>query len=147
GEGPIHYGVCSNYLRNINENEDIHVFVRSASSFHLPNDMTRPIIMVGPGTGIAPFRAFWQHRKYQRDNLLKAGQTIGKAWLFFGCRQRSLDLYRKEKQDMLEDKVLDKVFLALSREPTIPKTYATTDFFNLHPGSKTPTSQFRDCAK
>nr|CAD7595373.1 unnamed protein product [Timema genevievae] len=123
GEGPIHYGVCSNYLRNINENEDIHVFVRSASSFHLPNDMTRPIIMVGPGTGIAPFRAFWQHRKYQRDNLLKAGQTIGKAWLFFGCRQRSLDLYRKEKQDMLEDKVLDRVFLALSREPTIPKTY------------------------
>nr|CAD7458921.1 unnamed protein product [Timema tahoe] len=52
-----------------------------------------------------------------------AGQTIGKAWLFFGCRQRSLDLYRKEKQDMLEDKVLDRVFLALSREPTIPKTY------------------------
>nr|CAD7260092.1 unnamed protein product [Timema shepardi] len=53
----------------------------------------------------------------------QAGQTIGKAWLFFGCRQRSLDLYRKEKQDMLEDKVLDRVFLALSREPTIPKTY------------------------
>nr|CAD7414358.1 unnamed protein product [Timema poppensis] len=52
-----------------------------------------------------------------------AGQTIGKAWLFFGCRQRSLDLYRKEKQYMLEDKVLDRVFLALSREPTIPKTY------------------------
>jgi hypothetical protein len=42
-------------------------------------------------------------------------------WLFFGCRQRALDLYREEKARMLEEGVLDKVYLALSREPTIPK--------------------------
>jgi nitric-oxide synthase len=42
-------------------------------------------------------------------------------WLFFGCRQRALDLYREEKAAMLKEGVLDKVYLALSREPTIPK--------------------------
>jgi len=42
-------------------------------------------------------------------------------WLFFGCRQHALDLYREEKAAMLEEGVLDKVYLALSREPTIPK--------------------------
>ena len=42
-------------------------------------------------------------------------------WLFFGCRQNALDLYREEKAAMVEEGVLDKVFLALSREPSIPK--------------------------
>ena len=46
---------------------------------------------------------------------------FGKMWLFFGCRQRALDLYREEKAAMLKEGVLDKVYLALSREPTIPK--------------------------
>jgi hypothetical protein len=49
------------------------------------------------------------------------GRAFGKMWLFFGCRQRALDLYCEEKSTMLEEGVLDKVFLALSREPTIPK--------------------------
>jgi len=47
--------------------------------------------------------------------------VFGKMWLFFGCRQHALDLYREEKAAMLEEGVLDKVYLALSREPTIPK--------------------------
>jgi hypothetical protein len=49
------------------------------------------------------------------------GRSFGKMWLFFGCRQRALDLYREEKATMLKEGVLDKVYLALSREPTIPK--------------------------
>lgn len=50
-------------------------------------------------------------------------QKFGKIWLFFGCRQRNLDLYRQEKKEMLEAGVLDKVFLALSREPGLKKVY------------------------
>lgn len=73
--------------------------------------------MVGPGTGIAPFRGFWQQRLSEKlDN-----KPVGKMWLFFGCREKEGDLYRDEKEEMLEKHVLDRVFLALSREPNIPK--------------------------
>ncbi|KAJ8975786.1 hypothetical protein NQ317_005168 [Molorchus minor] len=119
GEGPMHYGVCSNYLQNISVDEEVYVFVRSAPNFHLPSDPIKPVILVGPGTGIAPFRSFWQQRYYQ----LKQRQQLGKMWLFFGCRTKDMDLYKDEKAEMLKDGVLDRVFLALSREPDIPKTY------------------------
>lgn len=119
GEGPTHYGVCSNYLQGVPVNEDVYVFVRSAPSFYLPNDSTRPIILVGPGTGVAPFRGFWQHRYAQ----LKQKQKLGKMWLFFGCQTRDMNLYEEEKAEMVKVGVLDRVFLALSRDPNIPKTY------------------------
>lgn len=119
GEGPVHYGVCSNYLQDVAEGEDVYLFVRSAPNFYLPADPTRPLILVGPGTGIAPFRGFWQQRYAQ----VQARIRVGKMWLFFGCRQKELDLYHNEKEDMLGKGVLDKVFLALSRQPTVPKTY------------------------
>lgn len=77
----------------------------------------KPVILVGPGTGIAPFRAFWQQRYAER----KQNRKVGKMWLFFGCRQKEMDLYRKEKAEMVDKEVLDKVFLALSREPNTPK--------------------------
>ncbi|XP_067008227.1 nitric oxide synthase, salivary gland [Anabrus simplex] len=123
GEGPLHYGVCSNYLRDMQENDHIYLFVRSAPSFYLPSDLSRPVIMVGPGTGIAPFRGFWQHRMAQIQANTQGTIEFGKMWLFFGCRSNALDLYRDEKATMVKEKVLDKVFLALSREPNIPKTY------------------------
>ncbi|CAG9822005.1 unnamed protein product [Phaedon cochleariae] len=119
GDGETHYGVCSNYLQDVPVDSEVPLFVRSAPSFHLPNDSTRPVILVGPGTGIAPFRAFWQHRQVQ----LKQKQKLGKMWLFFGCRTDDMDLYKEEKASMLKLGVLDKVFLALSRAPSTPKTY------------------------
>ncbi|XP_057655799.1 nitric oxide synthase-like protein isoform X1 [Diorhabda carinulata] len=119
GQGASHYGVCSNYLQGVPLGSDVSVFVRSASAFHLPTDPMVPVIMVGPGTGIAPFRAFWQ----ERTMLLKKKQKIGKMWLFFGCRTKDMELYREEKEEMQRIGVLDKVFLALSREPNIPRTY------------------------
>lgn len=48
-------------------------------------------------------------------------QQLPKVWLFFGCRTQALDLYCDEKQEMVEKKILDRVFLALSREPDVPK--------------------------
>lgn len=114
-------------------------FFGSASSFHLPDDITKPVLLIGPGTGIAPFRSFWQHWSFlkEQDETVIVGFhftaaekkikncifQLPKVWLFFGCRTTSLDLYSDEKQKMIERGVLDKVFLALSREKDVPKVY------------------------
>jgi len=91
----------------------------SAVGFHLPSDTSRPIIMVGPGTGIAPFRGFWQQRKVDSVNTTKG--TLGKMTLFFGCRTKEMILYRSELEEMKQGNVLSDIFLALSREPSIKK--------------------------
>ncbi|XP_069181388.1 nitric oxide synthase-like protein isoform X2 [Procambarus clarkii] len=120
GRGPLHYGVCSNFLKEVNPGDHIELFVRSATSFHMPQDPSVPVILVGPGTGVAPFRGFWHHRHHLvRQTNEKAGQMT----LFFGCRTRALDLYAEEKAAMRQAGVLTHTYLALSREPTIPKTY------------------------
>ncbi|XP_073826700.1 nitric oxide synthase isoform X1 [Musca autumnalis] len=121
GEGDERFGVCSNYLASLNAKDDVYLFVRSAPSFHLPSDTKRPVILIGPGTGIAPFRSFWQEFEMLRE--MNADSELPKVWLFFGCRSHSVDLYAEEKKRLVEEKILDRVFLALSREPDMKKTY------------------------
>ncbi|KAF4962583.1 hypothetical protein FSARC_9361 [Fusarium sarcochroum] len=90
------------------------------SNFKLPTDSSRPIIMIGPGTGVAPFRAFVQ----ERAALSKQGRAVGKSLLFFGCRQRDQDwLYQAEWQEyrnVLRDNF--DIHVAFSRE-TSQKVY------------------------
>ncbi|KAK9877354.1 hypothetical protein WA026_017750 [Henosepilachna vigintioctopunctata] len=119
GKGPRHYGVCSNFLNDIQVGQDVCVFIRKAPSFRLPENSMKPVIVVGPGTGIAPFRGFWQHRHM----LSRQNHSLGKMLLFFGCRTKELDLYKEEKAQMVCEKVIDKTFLALSRESNRPKMY------------------------
>lgn len=71
GVGPWHNGVCSTWLNRIEPGTEVPCFVRKAHAFHLPQDPRTPIIMVGPGTGIAPYRAFWQERAFMRNESLK----------------------------------------------------------------------------
>ena len=71
------------------------------------------------GTGTAPFRSFWQ--ELDEIKLQNSSLNVPKVWLFFGCRTKSLDLYSDEKRKMFENGILNRVFLALSREPDIPK--------------------------
>ncbi|KAI9789821.1 MAG: NADPH-cytochrome P450 reductase [Peltula sp. TS41687] len=80
-----------------NKYDGIHVPVHVRhSNFKLPSDPARPIIMVGPGTGVAPFRGFIQERAAQ----IKEGTTVGKTILFYGCRRRSEDfLYQHEFEE------------------------------------------------
>uniref|UniRef100_A0A2P2IBF2 Nitric oxide synthase n=3 Tax=Hirondellea gigas TaxID=1518452 RepID=A0A2P2IBF2_9CRUS len=120
GKGPTHYGVCSNFLRDLKKGDLLQCFVRSAQSFHLPSDESVPIVLVGPGTGVAPFRGFWQHRLHSINNKK---ETFGEMSLFFGCRTRTLDLYGQEKEQMRQAGVLTQIHLALSREQGVPKTY------------------------
>jgi len=119
GQGDERYGVCSNYLSGLRAEDELFMFVRSALGFHLPTDRSRPIILIGPGTGIAPFRSFWQEFQVLRD--LDPVAALPKMWLFFGCRNRDVDLYAEEKEQLEKDQILDRVFLALSREQEIPK--------------------------
>ncbi|KAG6010085.1 hypothetical protein E4U21_000118 [Claviceps maximensis] len=100
-----------------NKFDGIHVPVHVRhSNFKLPSDPGKPIIMVGPGTGVAPFRGFIQERAKQAQN----GASVGKTILFFGCRKRSEDfLYESEFEEykkILGDRL--EIVTAFSREGT-----------------------------
>jgi sulfite reductase (NADPH) flavoprotein alpha-component len=85
------------------------VFVKPNPHFRLPADPAVPIIMIGPGTGVAPFRAFLQQRE--------AAGAHGRSWLFFGARRFTHDfLYQLEWQDWLQSGVLSRIDLAFSRD-------------------------------
>jgi sulfite reductase (NADPH) flavoprotein alpha-component len=103
-------GICSTYLSDrLNANSKPGVFVHHNSAFRLPSDGNVPIIMVGPGTGIAPFRAFLEERK--------ATGAKGKNWLFFGNPHEKTDfLYRDELVAFQKDGTLSRMDLAWSRD-------------------------------
>lgn len=71
GMGPWHNGVCSTWLNRMEIGSKIPCVIRQAHAFHLPDDPRTPIIMIGPGTGIAPYRSFWQERLHIRNQALK----------------------------------------------------------------------------
>src|SRR5262249_32003400 len=81
-------GVCSNYLAGRRAGDTVHATVRETKAgFRLPDDPAAPIIMIGPGTGLAPFRGFLQERAGRKA----AGAVLGPAMLFFGCRHPEQD--------------------------------------------------------
>jgi NADPH-ferrihemoprotein reductase len=98
-----------------NKYDGIHVPAHTRhSNFKLPSDPRKPVIMVGPGTGVAPFRAFMQ----ERAKAFEEGQEIGKMLLFFGCRKRDEDFLYREEWEEFERKLGDKFEMvkAFSRE-------------------------------
>ncbi|XP_043233654.1 nitric oxide synthase-like protein [Amphibalanus amphitrite] len=131
GQGPLHYGVCSNYLNEIEEGDRIICYFRNAPSFHMPENKSDPIMMIGPGTGVAPFRSFWEQRHHEKRRAPE-GTKFGPMTLFFGGRSRAMDLYAEEKKDMMQDGVLTKCHLALSRQPGVPKTYVQDQLMEQH---------------
>ncbi|UJX25748.1 assimilatory sulfite reductase (NADPH) flavoprotein subunit [Pseudoalteromonas sp. CF6-2] len=108
--GSEHLGGCSGYLaRRAQEGCKVKVFSEHNDNFRLPANDETPIIMVGPGTGIAPFRAFLQERD--------AREASGKNWLFFGNPHFTQDfLYQVEIQGYLKSGLLTKVDVAFSRD-------------------------------
>eukprot|EP00808_Paulinella_micropora_P025472 g58100.t1 len=90
--GRQHYGVASSVLQQLHRGDTVPVFIKT-SQFRLPKDNARPLIMVGGGTGVAPFRAFLRERQFLSDQ----GQPAGKALLYCGFNNRREDfLYQKE---------------------------------------------------
>ncbi|MEC2720839.1 bifunctional P-450/NADPH--P450 reductase, partial [Bacillus cereus] len=119
GEG-TYEGVASNYLAQRHNKDEIICFIRTPqSNFELPKDPETPIIMVGPGTGIAPFRGFLQARRVQKQK----GINLGEAHLYFGCRHPEKDyLYRTELENDERDGLIS-LHTAFSRLEGHPKTY------------------------
>jgi cytochrome P450/NADPH-cytochrome P450 reductase len=112
-------GVASNYLAERKSGEDIVIFVRTPESgFQLPEDSQAPIIMIGPGTGVAPFRGFLQ----ARAKMKQEGKSLGEAHLFFGCRDEADYIYREELEQYERDGVVS-LHTAFSRIEGVPKTY------------------------
>ena len=102
-------GASSFLAQRLKEGAAVKVFVETNHNFKLPVDDNTPVIMIGPGTGIAPFRAFVQ----ERDNR----EATGKNWLFFGDRTFTEDfLYQVEWQKYLKDGVVDQIDVAFSRD-------------------------------
>jgi sulfite reductase (NADPH) flavoprotein alpha-component len=103
-------GVCSTFLADrVKVGVKPGVYVHSNNAFRLPADGGVPVIMVGPGTGIAPFRAFLEDRK--------ATAATGKNWLFFGNPHRATDfLYEDELTGFLADGTLARLDVAWSRD-------------------------------
>lgn len=108
--GVRHQGGASGFLCDrLAEGGEVNVFVEKNDNFRLPESSDTPVIMVGPGTGIAPFRAFMQERDAQ--------EAQGKNWLFFGNPHFTQDfLYQVEWQGYVKSGLLDKITLAFSRD-------------------------------
>merc|ERR1712146_100104 len=122
--GKVHLGVASRYLCSDDSQKGFlyHGFVRP-STFRLPQDKNTPIIMVGPGTGIAPMRAFLQEiRHLRKSGDKKSGEVI----LFFGCKSRDQDyIYQQELESYVNDGTLTELHNAFSREQK-EKVYVQT---------------------
>lgn len=108
--GKSRKGVASTYLADdCSTGEKVQVYVHKNKNFRLPEDDSKPVIMVGPGTGIAPFRAFIEERAER--------EAKGDTWLFFGDQRYTYDfLYQLELQDHLKNGDLNKLDVAFSRD-------------------------------
>ena len=124
-EGPansgrgIYRGVCSNYLASRRVGETVQATVRETKAgFRLPDDPSVRVIMIGPGTGLAPFRGFLQERAAQKAK----GASLGPAMLFFGCRHPDQDFIYADELKAFETDGIVELHTAFSRSEG-PKTY------------------------
>lgn len=119
GRGAVR-GTCSNYLAALPVGAAVHGVVRKPGiPFHPPSDPRAPMIMVGCGTGLAPFRGFLQ----ERAALKERGAPVGEAMLFFGCRDPLQDFLYEDELRAFEAAGITRLLPAFSREPGKPRTY------------------------
>lgn len=101
--------------RESSSTEKISIFARPNNTFHLPSDPSVPFVMVGPGTGIAPFIGFLQHRQKLREEHTE--WEFGETWLFFGCRHQDRDyLFKDELRCFHENGTLTHLKVCFSRD-------------------------------
>jgi len=114
--GRVHLGVASNFLAGRKAGQEVRVFVKDTkSNFRLPPDGATPIILIGPGTGVAPLRGFL----YDRE----ASKATGPAVLFFGCRNDDDFIYREEMEGLKARGVLVHLDVAFSRKVPGQRVY------------------------
>ena len=108
--GRLRKGIASTFLaERASRGAEVPVFIQAARGFRLPPDGDAPVIMIGPGTGVAPFRAFLQERRARGE--------AGRNWLFFGDQRRDADfLYEEELRSYERDGLLTRLDTAFSRD-------------------------------
>lgn len=107
--GAARTGVCSAYLADAPEGAEVAVHVQPSAHFHLPEDGSAPVVMVGPGTGVAPFVGFLDERRARGDR--------GESWLLFGEQHAATDFWYREELDALRaEGVLTRLDTAFSRD-------------------------------
>ena len=107
--GRVRKGVASTFLAERADKVPVPVYPTSAKHFHMPEDQNLPLIMVGPGTGVAPFRAFLQERQ--------ARGAAGKNWLFFGAQREKCDYaYKEDFEQFQREGLLTRLNCAWSRD-------------------------------
>ena len=116
-EGKKRCGICSHFLCDLIQRkpQPVPMYMHPTKEFLMPDSHMTPMIMIGPGTGVAPYRAFMQERE-------QAQRRTDKNWLFFGERQRAFDFFYEEYWFSLLDKGLLKLDCAFSRD-TPEKVY------------------------
>ncbi len=119
-------GVATNYLRHQSEGSVLYAFVKDTkSTFRLPDDPATPIIMIGPGTGFAPFRGFLQ----ERAALKAQGQAIGQSLLFFGCRHPEQDFIYEDELRQFEADGVTQLATSFSRVNGEKKCYVQDELY------------------
>ncbi|XP_026093345.1 methionine synthase reductase-like [Carassius auratus] len=127
-EHPARTGLCTGWLADhvssilrplgtvpASSQPKVHVRPRPSSTFHLPADPSIPVVMVGPGTGVAPFIGFLQQREKEREANQEA--TFGETWLFFGCRHKDKDfLFREQLERFACNGTLSHLIVCFSRD-------------------------------
>jgi len=111
GTNRVHEGVCTTFLNKCKVGDKLPIFIRT-SVFKLPKDVKKPVIMIGPGTGLAPFRGFIQELEFR-----KRKSEIGTSILFFGCRREDEDyIYRDELEAARDNMILTYLYVGFSRQ-------------------------------
>ena len=120
GDGSTYRGVCSGHLDGVPEGGTVFTFVRSPSiAFRPPENPHVPMIMVGAGTGMAPFRGFLQ----ERESLRAGGVPIARSLLFLGCRDPEDDLLYADELAAFDKAGVATLYPAYSRVPGYPHRY------------------------
>ena len=118
-------GILSNYLSTLQCNTTVHVHIRRGSTFHLSNaDTNQPIIMIGPGTGIAPFRAMCWQRYAEQHNHNHNNNHNSSIDVYFGCRKRYGDFYYShEWKQLLQSNTIHTFHAAFSRDSHLIQSF------------------------
>ncbi|XP_071848610.1 nitric oxide synthase, inducible-like isoform X2 [Apostichopus japonicus] len=137
-----HNGVCSSWLQDISTDEIIPACIVSNPSFHIPKDDSVPMMLVATGTGIAPFRSFWQHRETDLTKYDSAPEVpesdrrvpnFGDMTLVYGCRKATVDEpYRSELITAKEHGAITSTMMTFSREESQQRRYVQ-DVLRDHP--------------
>ncbi len=114
GGSKTEVGVCSNFLTNVNEGDEITFKIESNPSFHYPLDPNVPLIFICTGTGFAPIRGLLQKRLYFGSR----GEKMCRAYLVFGSRSKKEGLFHDEIENFITEGALTDAFRCYSREPS-----------------------------